>query len=182
VIVTGHERKISFATRETEGSPSIEKYQFCMLSVTLRCSGRVLLVIAHPDDEAMFFSPVLAYLRQEGHAVDLLCISSGTRSGAPPGAPSHHPAGNYYGLGELRKRELRASCAVFGIQECRVEEQPGLEDGPHEWDAVAVARLVLDQLRRREYSTVRHRTAIVHTNERARAVSGTDTYRDAKGV
>jgi N-acetylglucosaminylphosphatidylinositol deacetylase len=40
---------------------------------------RILLLIAHPDDEAMFFSPtLLALTRPElGNHVKILCLSSG---------------------------------------------------------------------------------------------------------
>ena len=40
---------------------------------------RICLLIAHPDDEAMFFAPtVLALTRQEtGNHVKILCLSSG---------------------------------------------------------------------------------------------------------
>jgi len=60
-----------------------------------------LLVIAHPDDEAMFFSPMLYNLNQyTNYNVYLLCMSSG----------------NFAGLGETRKRELEKSCSLFGIK------------------------------------------------------------------
>ena len=43
---------------------------------------RILLLIAHPDDEAMFFAPtLLALTRPElGNHVKILCLSSGTAS------------------------------------------------------------------------------------------------------
>ena len=46
---------------------------------------RICLLIAHPDDEVMFFSPtVLALARPEtGNHVKILCLSTGT---IPPGA------------------------------------------------------------------------------------------------
>lgn len=42
---------------------------------------RICLLIAHPDDEAMFFAPtVLALTRPEtGNHVKILCLSSGRR-------------------------------------------------------------------------------------------------------
>lgn len=45
---------------------------------------RICLLIAHPDDEAMFFAPtVLALTRPEtGNHVKILCLSSGTAN--PP--------------------------------------------------------------------------------------------------
>jgi hypothetical protein len=38
---------------------------------------RVLFVIAHPDDEAMFFVPTVVQLVNSGVQVHLLCLSSG---------------------------------------------------------------------------------------------------------
>lgn len=41
---------------------------------------RILLLIAHPDDEAMFFGPTLLALTKPecGNHVKILCLSSGT--------------------------------------------------------------------------------------------------------
>lgn len=50
---------------------------------------RILLLIAHPDDEAMFFAPtLLALTRPElGNHVKILCLSSGELD--PVNSPSH---------------------------------------------------------------------------------------------
>lgn len=58
------------------------------------------LLIAHPDDEAMFFSPTLMSLRDAGIPVRVLCFTSGDAAG----------------LGRIRQRELIASLAVYGIR------------------------------------------------------------------
>lgn len=41
---------------------------------------RIVLLIAHPDDEAMFFAPALLALTrpERGNHVKILCLSSGT--------------------------------------------------------------------------------------------------------
>ncbi|KAI7823541.1 putative deacetylase LmbE-like domain-containing protein [Gamsiella multidivaricata] len=83
----------------------------------------IALVIAHPDDEVMFFGPTLAELTrpEHGNIVRVLCMSSG----------------NHDGLGETRKKELVASCKSFGIRETHVTilEREELKDGPNElWD------------------------------------------------
>jgi N-acetylglucosaminylphosphatidylinositol deacetylase len=38
---------------------------------------RVLLVVAHPDDETLFFSPTLLGLAAQGNVVHILCLSAG---------------------------------------------------------------------------------------------------------
>jgi N-acetylglucosaminylphosphatidylinositol deacetylase len=60
----------------------------------------VLLVIAHPDDEAMFFTPLLLRLKELQCFITILCLSSG----------------NAYGEGEVRSKELIASASIFGIE------------------------------------------------------------------
>ncbi|XP_048222685.1 N-acetylglucosaminyl-phosphatidylinositol de-N-acetylase isoform X5 [Perognathus longimembris pacificus] len=44
----------------------------------LAAESRALLVIAHPDDEAMFFAPTVIGLTRLKHRVSLLCFSAGT--------------------------------------------------------------------------------------------------------
>lgn len=41
--------------------------------------SRTLLVIAHPDDEAMFFAPTVLGLARLRHRLSLLCFSAGRR-------------------------------------------------------------------------------------------------------
>ena len=36
-----------------------------------------MLVIAHPDDETMFFTPTIHELRRQGCNVTVLCLSNG---------------------------------------------------------------------------------------------------------
>lgn len=64
---------------------------------------RICLLIAHPDDEAMFFSPtVLALTRQDsGNHVRILCLSSGDADG----------------LGVTRQKELVKSAALLGVED-----------------------------------------------------------------
>ncbi|KAF2678591.1 phosphatidylinositol glycan class L [Lentithecium fluviatile CBS 122367] len=63
---------------------------------------RILLLIAHPDDEAMFFAPTLLSLTRPelGNRVKMLCLSSGDADG----------------LGETRKKELVRSGLQLGIR------------------------------------------------------------------
>ncbi|EAW13118.1 PIG-L family deacetylase [Aspergillus clavatus NRRL 1] len=63
---------------------------------------RICLLIAHPDDEAMFFSPtVLALTKPElGNHLKILCLSSGDADG----------------LGHIRKKELQESAKHLGLR------------------------------------------------------------------
>ncbi|KAJ5939095.1 hypothetical protein N7466_002229 [Penicillium verhagenii] len=65
-------------------------------------SKRICLLIAHPDDEAMFFAPtVLALTKPElGNHLKILCLSSGDADG----------------LGETRKKELQKSALQLGVR------------------------------------------------------------------
>ncbi|CAG7979436.1 unnamed protein product [Penicillium salamii] len=63
---------------------------------------RICLLIAHPDDEAMFFAPtVLALTNPElGNHLKILCLSTGDADG----------------LGEVRKKELQKSALRLGLR------------------------------------------------------------------
>lgn len=41
---------------------------------------KVLIVIAHPDDETMFFAPTIISLFEEGVQLSLLCLTNGTKA------------------------------------------------------------------------------------------------------
>ncbi|OXV08594.1 hypothetical protein Egran_03642 [Elaphomyces granulatus] len=64
---------------------------------------RICLLIAHPDDEAMFFAPTLLALTKPelGNHVKILCLSSGDADG----------------LGHVREDELRKSAIRLGLGE-----------------------------------------------------------------
>lgn len=41
--------------------------------------GPVGIVIAHPDDESMFFAPALTSMESRGERAFVLCLSQGTQ-------------------------------------------------------------------------------------------------------
>ncbi|KAI1348343.1 putative deacetylase LmbE-like domain-containing protein [Xylaria sp. FL0043] len=98
---------------------------------TLR-NKRICLLVAHPDDEAMFFAPtVLALTRPDtGNHVKILCLSTG----------------NADGLGETRRRELVKSALLLGL---RKEDDIFCLDSPDfpdsmtaTWDADRISALL----------------------------------------
>ncbi|XP_072163592.1 N-acetylglucosaminyl-phosphatidylinositol de-N-acetylase-like [Diadema setosum] len=94
----------------------------------------ILFVIAHPDDECMFFAPSILTLNSNPDTVvHILCLSNG----------------NYDGKGCEREKELEGSCAILGISACNVTilNKSELQDDPNVlWDADIVGKHVLHQV------------------------------------
>ncbi|KAL4761740.1 PIG-L family deacetylase [Aspergillus foveolatus] len=79
---------------------------------------RICLLIAHPDDEAMFFAPTLLALTKPelGNHIKILCLSSGDADG----------------LGHIRRGELQKSAKRLGIRgdnDVLVLNDPRFQDG-----------------------------------------------------
>ncbi|KAK4465669.1 putative deacetylase LmbE-like domain-containing protein [Cladorrhinum samala] len=93
---------------------------------------RICILIAHPDDEAMFFAPaVLALTRPEtGNHVKILCLSSGDADG----------------LGETRKKELAKSGLILGLRnptDVFVVDKPEFQDSMTTmWDKEKISALL----------------------------------------
>ncbi len=94
---------------------------------------RILLLIAHPDDEAMFFGPTLRWLTKPelGNQVLILCFSSG----------------NADGLGEIRKEELKKSALLLGITSTEhvvvIEDDKFPDSMTATWDAKVIGNTLL---------------------------------------
>ncbi len=82
--------------------------------VTRVLPSSALLVTAHPDDEAMFFSPAIQALADAGTTLSALCLSTGDAAG----------------LGTQRAEELFASYDELGLPASRVKylEDARLQD------------------------------------------------------
>ncbi|KAL3473138.1 putative deacetylase LmbE-like domain-containing protein [Aspergillus californicus] len=93
---------------------------------------RICLLIAHPDDEAMFFAPTLLALTKPelGNHIKILCLSSGDADG----------------LGSIRKEELTKSALRLGIRaesDVLVLDDPRFKDNiTTEWLKTDVAGLL----------------------------------------
>lgn len=93
-----------------------------------------LLVIAHPDDESMFFTPTINYLTSRGHNVHILCLSTG----------------NADGMGKIRKNEFFKACGILKIPLKQVEilDHPELQDGFGKvWNHLLIAELVGESIK-----------------------------------
>lgn len=94
---------------------------------------RLLVVVAHPDDETMFFAPSILALARRGIELHVLCLSTG----------------DYDGLGAVRATELPRACECLDVPAHRVHirDDPKLRDGPHaHWPVEHIAALVAAEL------------------------------------
>ena len=89
-----------------------------------------VVIFAHPDDETMFFLPILSMMSRVGLKFRLLCLSTG----------------NYDGLGETRIAEFRLVCKELNSSGCDILDDSELKDGPHLWSPVDVKRVVENYL------------------------------------
>ena len=78
----------------------------------------IILVIAHPDDECMFFYPTISRAKR----LHIICLSNG----------------GYDGLGEQREKELQRAARRLGASATCINNA-ALQDGPHAWDPSVVA-------------------------------------------
>ncbi|KAF9601253.1 hypothetical protein IFM89_018363, partial [Coptis chinensis] len=93
---------------------------------------KVILVVAHPDDEAMFFSPTILYLTSKGHTVHILCLSTG----------------NADGKGNVRKEELYHACSSLKVprQHIKILDHPDLQDGfDNMWSSILIAKIIKEE-------------------------------------
>jgi len=105
---------------------------FMTTSFPILRGKRICLLIAHPDDEAMFFSPTLLSLARPElqNRIFILCLSSGDADG----------------LGHIRKTELNKSALLLGIQNPEqvvvVEDERFQDSMTKHWEAKEVAKVL----------------------------------------
>lgn len=103
---------------------------------------RALLVIAHPDDEAMFFVPAVRAMRAAAVEVGFLCLSNGSGGGHGP----------------TRTAELYASARALGVNQSLVwvVDHPELQDGMRNvWPDTTIARIVEEKVAAHGFDMVR---------------------------
>lgn len=104
-----------------------------LFSSNSRKATKVLLVTAHPDDEVMFFTPLLTSMSNAGHQVSILCLSDG----------------NFEGLGNIRSNELIKCAAMFHIssKDVYIVNHPSLQDGMNnDWPLNVIADIVQEHI------------------------------------
>lgn len=101
-------------------------------------AGRVLAIVAHPDDESFGLGGIIAAFVHAGVPIDVLCFTHGEASalGRQDGQD----------LGELRASELAAAGDVLGVDRTELLAWPdgGLADRPVVELAVPIAAIARD--------------------------------------
>lgn len=116
-----------------------------------------LVLTAHPDDECMFFGPIIQSLVQHHVTVSALCLSEG----------------NADGLGSVRAHELTRSYGVLGVPPDRVTclDDAALQDGMDvSWSAAYIQRLLAQYVHDHAVDVVitfDERGVSLHPNHRA---------------
>lgn len=86
---------------------------------------RLLLVHAHPDDEAIPTGVTMARYAAEGVAVTLVTCTLGEEGEVVDPELAHLAAGAQDALGERRLAELHEACALLGVRDVRLLGGPG---------------------------------------------------------
>jgi N-acetylglucosaminylphosphatidylinositol deacetylase len=86
----------------------------------------ILLVVAHPDDECMFFAPSILGLNKllsshPSSKIHVVSLSTGNSLwDVAYTLTKNYNIGNHDGLGDVRKKELVESCKVLGVSDDNV--------------------------------------------------------------
>jgi LmbE family N-acetylglucosaminyl deacetylase len=96
---------------------------------------KLLLVVAHPDDECFAFGGALALAADAGVETHVICLTDGQAASNRGTARSNEE------LGQMRRAEFAASCQVLGVTR---HESWGYQDGQLEFEpfSALAARLV----------------------------------------
>eukprot|EP01080_Neovahlkampfia_damariscottae_P007185 gene7185-11497_t len=90
----------------------VEKQDDQEIKAFLKEKKNIGIIIAHPDDESMFFTPTITSISKYTN-LHLLCLSSG----------------NFDGIGETRKKELEKSSTYLNFKSFKIIEDDSLQDG-----------------------------------------------------
>jgi N-acetylglucosaminylphosphatidylinositol deacetylase len=107
----------------------------------LQSNSSILIVTAHPDDEVMFFTPLLLGLVERGHRIQILCLSTG----------------DFDGQGHIRSQELVKCGAMFHINEddIYIVDHPQLQDSmTADWPVEVIAETVVQRIKQQEPDAV----------------------------
>lgn len=111
-------------------------------------AGGLLGVFAHPDDEAYSLAGCMARYTDEGISVANLCFTRGEAGMIAEGSGATRET-----LGAVREAELRAACALVGVNDVRVVGTPDGGTEANE-DGVEIIASTIRELRPRVVVTM----------------------------
>jgi N-acetylglucosaminylphosphatidylinositol deacetylase len=99
-------------------------------------SKNICIIIAHPDDECMFFGPIIRQLNSFSNRFYILCMTNG----------------NFYGKGDLRATELESSCQTLisnkNLIDLKLVNESQLPDHPkYEWNKNLCTKIINDYVK-----------------------------------
>jgi N-acetylglucosaminylphosphatidylinositol deacetylase len=98
----------------------------------------ILFITAHPDDESLFFSPLILML-QPTNRLRLLCLSNG----------------NSKGLGKVREEELGKAVKYLGLEGYRVVDDSLLQDGKNaNWSQNVISQYIQEEINKHRITLV----------------------------
>ena len=101
------------------------------IKTELQSIGSVLLIIAHPGDEIMYWSPTIESLIFQKIPMKILCLSNG----------------NANGLGELREKEFDDVSRELNFPDSIVLNIPELQDNKNQkWDPSIISQQIEEYL------------------------------------
>ncbi|EAU89380.2 N-acetylglucosaminylphosphatidylinositoldeacety la se [Coprinopsis cinerea okayama7 len=153
-------------------------------------TGNVLLLTAHPDDEAMFFAPtLLALTSQQQHGlVDIETPQEVLSAQRPQKKVDVYSlclsVGDADGLGRVRPDELSRSLDILGVPEKnrKIVDHPQLQDNFTQfWDSSVIAQVIKPYVLENHISTILtfdKKGISSHPNHRALPAGVTHLLRD----
>ena len=93
----------------------------------------ILLIIAHPDDEIMFYTPTIKVLLHYNIKLKILCLSNG----------------NYDKIGHIRTEEFKQVSKYLKLEDNELIDDPDLQDNITKfWDEKVVSQKISDFLKK----------------------------------
>jgi len=87
----------------------------------------ILIIISHPDDEIMFFTPTILALIKLKIPIKILCLSNG----------------NYYGIGETRTKEFESVSKYLNLNHNKILNIKELQDNLFlKWDENIISNII----------------------------------------
>ena len=99
---------------------------------TKKFEKNILFVLAHPDDECMFFTPTIRALKEKSNLYILVLCNGG-----------------YDGLGKERTVEMARAARAQGFRGHKVIDDEKCKDGPWIWPAEVVQKHIEDHIKER---------------------------------